>query len=316
MLLTPELADVPDCTKWFAVAGKVPAKGTALLVTLREDKGDVAYPGMFIELLAPKKLFTGPGESKATQPVNITIALLLTDEQHNQFAQRPSLPRVSQLEVLPGGASTPLWDALLHMPRERQHVALGVPLEDSPLDAIRQPQWLPGFLTDLVLVLLIGLVVRGNWHDTWAQLIHPEVCQVFRGKHKTQAAQASLTAGPGASNPLQSLLNLWLAEEQSYRKEWTPTLLSGVLATLPDSPLPGQEDARTPALWHAECLRLSHDSLSNEHDPRTRASIFGSRLVPPSLRASVIPFGGRTDTWQRCWERARTAWPLIVLLYS
>ena len=94
----------------------MPAKGTALLVTLREDKGDVAYPGMFIELLAPKKLFTGPGESKAMQPVNITIALLLTDEQHNQFAQRPSLPRVSQLEVLPGGASTPLWDALLHMP--------------------------------------------------------------------------------------------------------------------------------------------------------------------------------------------------------
>ena len=92
--------------QWFAVAGKVPAKGTALLVTLREDKGDVAYPGMFIELLAPKKLFTGPGESKAIQPVNITIALLLTDEQHNQFAQRPSLPRVSQLEVLPGGAST------------------------------------------------------------------------------------------------------------------------------------------------------------------------------------------------------------------
>ena len=96
-------------------------------------------------------------------------------------------------------------------------------------------------------LLLIGLVVRGNWHDTWAQLIHPEVCQVFRGKHETQAAQASLTAGPGASNPLQSFLNLWLAEEQSYRKEWTPTLLSGVLATLPDSPLPGQEDARTPA---------------------------------------------------------------------
>ena len=147
------------------------------------------------------------------------------------------------------------------MPRERQHVALGVPLEDSPLDAIRQPQWLPGFLTDLVLVLLIGLVVRGHWHDTWAQLIHPEVCQVFRGKHEMQAAQASLTAGPGASNPLQSFLNLWLEAEQSYRKEWTPTLLSGVLATLPDSPLPGQEDARTPALWHAECLRLSHDSL-------------------------------------------------------
>ena len=153
-------------------------------------------------------------------------------------SRNDSLPRVSQLEVLPGGASTPLW---VHMPRERQHVALGVPLEDS----IRQPHWLPGFLTDLVLVLVIGLVVRGNWHDAWAQLIHPEVCQVFRGTHATQAAQTSPTTGPGASNTLQNFLNLWLAEEQTYRKEWTPTLLSGVLVTLPDSPLPAR---RTPGL--------------------------------------------------------------------
>ena len=47
-----------------------------------------------------------------------------------------TLPRVSQLEVLPGGASTPLWNALLHMPKERQRVALGIPMEDLPLDAI------------------------------------------------------------------------------------------------------------------------------------------------------------------------------------
>ena len=58
MLLTLELADVPDwAKKWFAVAGKVPVKDTALLVTLREDKGDVAYPGMFIELL-PRRSFS------------------------------------------------------------------------------------------------------------------------------------------------------------------------------------------------------------------------------------------------------------------
>ena len=153
ILLTPELIDVPEWSRlWFAVAGKVPAKGTALLVTLREGGGDVAYPGVFIELQSPKRLRTGPGESKAMQPVNLTIALLLTDEQHSHFANQHTLPRVSQLEVLPGGASTPLWDALLHMPKERQHVALGIPMEDSPLDAVRQPHWLPGFLTDLVLV--------------------------------------------------------------------------------------------------------------------------------------------------------------------
>ena len=46
ILLTPELIDVPEWSRlWFAVAGKVPAKGTALLVTLREGGGDVAYPG-------------------------------------------------------------------------------------------------------------------------------------------------------------------------------------------------------------------------------------------------------------------------------
>ena len=155
ILLTPELAGVPERRRmWFAVAGKVPAKGTALLVTLSEGSRDTTYPGVFIELTAPKKL-------------------LLSDDQHNHLVNQHTLPRVSQLEVLPGGASTPLWDALLHMHKERQHVALGVPLADSPLEAIRQPYWLPNFLTDLVLVLLTGLVVQGHWHDSWAHLIHP-----------------------------------------------------------------------------------------------------------------------------------------------
>ena len=49
-------------------------------------------------------------------------------------------------------------------------------MEDSPLDAVRQPHWLPGFLTDLVLC---------SNHDLWAQLIHSEVCQVFRGEHES-----------------------------------------------------------------------------------------------------------------------------------
>ena len=289
----PGTHDVPEWSRlWFAVAGKVPAKGTALLVTLREGGGDVAYPGVFIELLSPKKLRTGPGESKAMQPVNLTIALLLTDEQRSHFVNQHTLPRVSQLEVLPGGASTPLWDALLHMPKERQHVALGIPMEDSPLDAIRQPHWLPGFLTDLVLVLIIGLVVKGHWHDLWAQLIHPEVCQVFRGKHETQTDQASPAGGPRSTNPLNTFLTNWLAEEQTYGKEWTPQLLTGVLATLPDAPLPSQEDARTPALWQAECLRLPPDSLSNEHDPRNRASIFALAVGPTFLACLCDTFWG------------------------
>ena len=118
---------------------QVPAKGTALLVTLSEGSRDTTYPGVFIKLTAPKKLRTNAGETKAMQPVNLTIALPLSDDQHNHLVNQHTLPRVSQLEVLPGGASTPLWDALLHMPRERQHVALGVPLADSPLEAIRQP---------------------------------------------------------------------------------------------------------------------------------------------------------------------------------
>ena len=124
ILLTPELIDVPEWSRlWFAVAGKVPTKGTALLVTFARGWRDVAYSGVFIELLSPQKLRTGPGESKAMQPVNLTIALLLTDEQHSHFVNQHTLPRVSQLEM-PGGASTPLWDALQHMPKER-HVALG-----------------------------------------------------------------------------------------------------------------------------------------------------------------------------------------------
>ena len=50
---------------------------------------------MFIKLLSPKKLRTGPGESKAMQPVNLTIALLLTDEQHSHFVNQHTLPRAS-----------------------------------------------------------------------------------------------------------------------------------------------------------------------------------------------------------------------------
>ena len=47
ILLTPELAGVPERRRmWFAVAGKVPAKGTALLVTLSEGSRDTTYPGV------------------------------------------------------------------------------------------------------------------------------------------------------------------------------------------------------------------------------------------------------------------------------
>ena len=291
ILITPELAGVPERRRmWFAVAGKVPAKGTALLVTLSEGSRDTTYPGVFIELTAPKKLRTN--ETKATQPVNLTIALLLSDDQHNRLVNQHTLPRVSQLEVLPGGASAPLWDALLHTPKERQHVALGVPLADSPLEAIRQPYWLPNFLTDLVLVLLTGLVVQGHWHDSWAHLIHPVVCQVLRGRHGTQVSQASHPEGPGYDDPLSGLLASWLVEDKVYAKEWTPQLLAGLPATLPVAPLPSQEDARTPALWHAERLSLSPNSLSNEQDPRSRASVFALAAGPSFLSCLCDTFWG------------------------
>ena len=78
---------------WFAVAGKVPAKGTALLVTLRGSR-DTTYPGVFIELTAPKKLRTNAGETKAMQPIDLTIALLLSDDQHNHLVNQHTLPRV------------------------------------------------------------------------------------------------------------------------------------------------------------------------------------------------------------------------------
>ena len=36
-----------------------------------------------------------------------------------------------------------------------------------------QPLWLPSFLLDLTLVLLLGLVVLGHWHEPWRPLISP-----------------------------------------------------------------------------------------------------------------------------------------------
>ena len=128
------------------------AKGTAL-VTLSEGSRDTTYPGVFIELTASRKLRTNAGETKAMQPVNMPCCcrMISTTTWARSGSWRFSL-----------AALPPAWDALLS---ERQYVALGVPLADSPLEVICQPYWLPNFLTDLVLVLLTALVVQGHWHD-------------------------------------------------------------------------------------------------------------------------------------------------------
>ena len=81
-------------------------------------------------------------------------------------------------------------------------------------------------------------------------------------------------------------------EDKVYAKEWTPQLLAGLLATLPVAPLPSQEDARTPALWHAERLSLSPNSLSNEQDPRSRASVFALAAGPSFLSCLCDTFWG------------------------
>ena len=177
---------------------------------------------MFIELTALKKLRTNAGETKAMQPVNLTIALLLSDDQRNHLVNQHTLPRVSQLEVLPGGASTPLWDALLHMPKERQHVALGVQLADSPLEAFASR------IGCRIFSRILCLFFQEHWHDSWAHLVHPVVCQVLRGRHGTQVSQASRLDGIGYDDPLSSLLASWLEEDKVYAEEWTPQLLAGL----------------------------------------------------------------------------------------
>ena len=107
--ITPDLAGVPEKHRmWFAVAGKVPSRGNAVLVTLQSESGETAYPGVFTELTPPKRLKTNVGENKAMQPVHLKVALLLNDEQHTSLVSQLTLPRVSQLVVLPSGASTPL----------------------------------------------------------------------------------------------------------------------------------------------------------------------------------------------------------------
>ena len=51
------------------------------------------------------------------QPQHLKIALMVSDEQHAWLVQAECLPLTTELQVLPGGAATPLWDALLHLPR-------------------------------------------------------------------------------------------------------------------------------------------------------------------------------------------------------
>ena len=167
-----------------------------------------------------------------------------------------------------------------------------------------------------MLVLLTGLVVQGHWHDSWTHLIHPVVCQVLRGRHSTQISKASHPEGPGYDDPLSGLLASWLVEDKVYAKEWTPQLLAGLLATLPVAPMPSQEDARTPALWHAERLSLSPNSLSNEQDPRSRASVFALAAGPSFLSCLCDTFWGVTVILRRWLEPVLTVWMPIAPLSS
>ena len=77
-------------------------------------------------------------------------------------------------------------------------------------------------------------------------------------------------------------------------------LKNGLRSCWPDSRYPAcctaaqlsQEDARTPALWHAERLSLSPNSLSNEQDPRNRASVFALAAGPSFLPCLCDTFWG------------------------
>ena len=74
MQVTPDLTGVPEGRRmWFAVAGKVPARGTTVLVTLQADGRNTTFPGVYMELTSPKKLKTNVGENKAMQPVHLSI---------------------------------------------------------------------------------------------------------------------------------------------------------------------------------------------------------------------------------------------------
>ena len=57
ILITPELAGVPEKHRmWLTVAGKVPSRGSAALVTLQSESGETTYQGVFTELTPPRKL--------------------------------------------------------------------------------------------------------------------------------------------------------------------------------------------------------------------------------------------------------------------
>ena len=192
--------------------------------------------------------------------------------------------------VLPSGASTPL-DALLHMPTERRHVALGVPVEDSPIETIRQPSWLPSFLVDLVLTL-VRMVVKGYWRESWAHLVHTSVLPVLRGQHEAQAQDDSRIGGDAYEDRLRDHLQDWIDAEPVYGEQWTLQLLAGILDTLPLNFALGREGARPPALWKADKLHLPPDAVRLEQDPRNRAMIFALAAGPAFLACLCDTFWG------------------------
>ena len=110
------------------------------------------------------------------------------------------------------------------------------------------------------------------------------------------------TRGSSANNPLEGPKHdnpsvrdsnqLWLDRDQTYEKPWSPHLLAGILDTQPTVPVDGQKDARTSALWPADKLHMSPESVSRETDPRNRAMAFALAAGPAFLSSLCNTYWG------------------------
>ena len=163
---------------------------------------------------------------KAMKPQNLHAALMLNDHQVQSLLHVEPQPCLEIFGVLPRGAMTPLWDALLHLPKERAPAALGVPIDDALIEKVRPAAWVPevpGFMLDLV---------QGHWSNKWRHLLPESLVHLFRG----QLVPPSLAEHEDRDDAGQAIAGAWLSKTPRYSMEWSSGLLAS--PTPPGIPKP------------------------------------------------------------------------------
>ena len=151
-------------------------------------------------------------------------------------------------------------------------------MDDALIEKVRQAAWVPGFMLDLVLLLVIGLSLQGHWSNCWRHLMLEPLARLFRG----QLVPPSLAEHGDCENVGQAIAAEWLGTWPQYSTEWSPGLLTDILSTMPARHTGGAASPPHNA-WNPKALRIPVHLVDEASDPRTRVAIFALAVGPSFL---------------------------------